>query len=232
MNAHRSTSFDRLERWARGELSAQEEAELLKEAKRDPELAQDMELYRPLDAQQLRLVEAKIQRSTRRQQEPDAPRWSRFWRPAGVLAMAMSAAVVVGLKLRPAESPLAPYSLSVEGGVHQAKRGAEGAPQTELNWSLDAPLTLLLRPQSQVEGTLRLDAHIQDQTGAWRALPLSAQSAPSGAFEVQTSVRKLFQSPGRYELRLIISRSGRSLPESAQVISRSVRVLEAVKLAP
>lgn len=237
MTPGRAADRDRLERWARGELSTEEEAALLAEAKRDPELAGELDLFRPYSERELAPLDTAFARSSERRSRPlprRRPR-PRVARPVAALAAALSvaAAFVVGLVSRRAADPdaLAPYTLAVEGGAARGLRGAaddEHAPVIE--WALDAPVTLILRPDTAVAGPLEVRAFVRGD-GAWRPRPLEAHPAGQGAFEARAQVRALFEDPGTFDLMLLVARPGLDVsPEraerakGAQVVRRRVRV--------
>ncbi|MCA9556726.1 MAG: hypothetical protein KC933_42275, partial [Myxococcales bacterium] len=153
----------RLERLAMGALSPEALAELEADAARDPELARQVALFRPLSSElQDRLTEqmsapvAKVIRPAR---------WTRWGLPIVTLA----AAALLLMTLR-GPSALPSYAGRVEGGDVVLRGEPTPAAQGRRVMRGDSLLTLELSPATQVDGAVVARAYVRTPAGA-RAAP-------------------------------------------------------------
>lgn len=214
----------RLPRWAQGELTTDEVAKLEADAARDPNLAADLELYRPYDAAALTPVAEGFGPGDRRR----AP--GRRYAMAGLAAAAAAAVVTVSVSGPEPIPPLEGYALAIEGGGAAEVRG-ETDPE-DAAWRWDGPVTLLLTPTRAVAGEVALTVFVSEGDG-WIRRDVTASPTAEGSFEVVTRVRDLFSGPGRHRLACVLARPGADPDPDAppdtlgvQVVRRAVQVVD------
>lgn len=214
----------RLERLANGELSAQEEQRLMADAAADPELAADIDLYRPYADDALDPLAKAMAPSRAR-----PPHRVRRAGLAGAAAAVALGAIAFGLTSSNPLEPLTDYDLVIEGGAAAALRGAEDPSDLE-PWRLDAQVTLLLRPEAAVEGKVELSLFVLEGE-TWVRRPVGAEVTEQGAFEVEVAVGELFEAPGEHRLACVVARPGAepSVTEEGPhqvVLMRTVQVVD------
>jgi hypothetical protein len=224
-------------RWdalARGELSAEELAELERQAEADPEIALRLELFRPLSNE----ARDRIANSV----EPKAavvPIESRrpLWQKAALVMAPLAAAAAIALMLlRPAPlAPLPGYTLSASGGESELRSPAPRPGPVVL--APDASLTLVLRPATSVEGPVAARFFVERE-GALEPLAVRAEQAEGGSLRLSAPARELFGThTGDASLIAIVGRPA-AINEDPQALVRGApangpgwqRVAIAVKL--
>lgn len=189
----RSVESERWEALARGELSPAQVAEIEREAADDPETAELLELYRPIDAEaRARIVERLA---------PPAPTPIPLWKrvPWVVVPVAAAAALMIWL-MQPARlAPLPEYRALAEGGqsIERAGPAAEGP----LVLGPDSVLTLVLRPATDVAGNVEARFFV-GEGDALSEVPLRAERATAGSLRVQAKASEVFGAR-RGDLRLV-----------------------------
>ena len=213
-----------LARWARGELSEDEEAALIRQAETDPDLQALLPLYRPYSAGENELTVRRFSTSVAATAKREAPRpW--VMRNAPALSM-VAAAAVAAIALIPTAGndrptstiDLPPYSVEVEGATAAVVRGdnkpaVSDATSSAEPWLLDAPVTLLLRPSIPVDEEIQAAVFVRNvaPASAWVRRDVAIEVANSGAVEVSTQVRSLFLASGRFDLAIVVGSKGRKL---------------------
>ena len=229
MSGHDDDSQARLRRWALGTLSPSEERALLEDAESDPTLKAHLALYRPYSSRETERFERQADDAFAPDRGTDgvsrvvgqagvarvrSRRSAYMWWAPAAAAVATAAAVAVAT-WAPSAKPLAPYTLTVEGGAAKALRDAEAPAVETERWSWDASVTLLVRPEVPIERPVELNvfvkpAHTQ-QDEPWRRVAVEAPAAPNGTFEFHSSTKQLFSAPGRYQLCLVVARPGQMI---------------------
>lgn len=207
------------QRLARGELTADEDADLRKRAAADPELALLYEAFRPLDASLKKRITAQAT-------EALAPRARVLsWRRAAVIVAPLAAAAVIALVLvrRPPSEDGAPslpaYLMDFQGG-DRTTRSAEPAPSGPAELHRGSHVEMVLRPATAVNRPVTVRAFAV-QGDAVRALELPTERSSDGAIRIQGEAGTLFHGvpAGRWDVALVVSAEGAVAPQPSEVAS-------------
>ena len=168
----------RLERLAAGTLSAEAKVELEAAAARDPALAEQLRLYRPLST----ALQAKLTLQAMgggRRPAKVVPLRPAVW----LIPLAMAALALLVLWPRgPAALP--GYAGRVEGGDLVERGAAVPVASPTRALSAGSLLTLELRPERPVEGPVAARAYVRSAARAWVA-PGVPEVDPGGAVRLR-----------------------------------------------
>ncbi len=233
---------ERWDRFAAGELSDEQMAELEESAARSPEGAEAFAAFRPLGDDFAARTAAAIRAERGAQAEPipehhrasvlpfekksekrlETKRPQRMWALGLAAAAALIAAVTVGPLLRRGPSgPLPDYTAELMGGNAEVR--GEVLPMAEaLVLTTGAPFELVVRPETPTTEKLALRCFlVPADGGAARPFPAcdKAERSPQGSFRVRGVVgQEIDLETGTWELWTIVGRAG-ALP---QTFSRTV----------
>jgi hypothetical protein len=142
----------RLEKHARGELSAAEREALFEEAKNDPRLALAVQLYTPLSSQTIDRL------STIR--PPARVRWLRVVVPV----LAAAAAIVIAFLMFPGGDELPAYTLRARAGDAEFR----GAAATKNVLRADSELEVVLTPAEPVRTAVEAQLLVEGEASSAR----------------------------------------------------------------
>ena len=188
-------SDERWEALTRGEMPAEELAELERRAETDPEIARMLELHRPLDREARqrivgRLTPAKV-----------VPLWQRVVTVAVPLAAA--AALVLWLAQPAHVSPLPAYQLSASGESAVRSDPSTAGP---IRLTPGSQLRLVIRPATAVEGDVAVRFHAK-QADQIEPLAIEAERAEAGALRLNAPAERIFGSRrGTWTLVALVGR--------------------------
>jgi hypothetical protein len=135
-----------------------------------------------------------------------------------VAALAVAAAVAVGFHAR-SGALLPTYSASRLAGEEQETRNAASAPESG-TLRKGAPIDLLVRPETRVQGAIEARAFVQVASGEARAWRAAIDVAPSGVVRVHGTVDDAFAPwAGACRVVIVVARPG-ALPPSADEAMR------------
>lgn len=141
---------------------------------------------------------------------PGPVSFSRRARFAGVAALAAAAAVVLALAhpgLPSGALDLPAYGVVASGG-QDSMRG-EGSSSSQVA-TRDAPLTVTLRPPTEVTGALRVAVYAVRGANVTEA-QASVRTSPTGSVEVRGKAGDLVgAAPGEAQLVVVVAREGAS----------------------
>ncbi|HEX8795106.1 MAG TPA: hypothetical protein VF765_29365 [Polyangiaceae bacterium] len=207
------------ERLAKGELTADEDAELRKRAAADPQTATLYEAYRPLDASLKKRIAAHATAAL-------APR-SRVlsWRRAAVIIapLAAAAAIAVVVMRRPTTQDGAPalplYAMDFQGG-DRTTRSAEPTAVESTKLHRGSHVEVVLRPATAVSAPVSVRTFVV-QGDAVRALDLPAERSSDGAIRIQGDAGALFHDvpAGAWDLAVTVGAEGAAPPHPSEVVS-------------
>lgn len=213
----RSHLDERWDRLSAGELTPEEEAELMALAETSEEAREAYEAFRPLGPDfQARVVSA-IQA-----QEPKArvlPFRRAVARYGGWMSAAVAAAAALFLVVRDPASPppLPAFNANLSGGAREYRGATEPSSGTPV-FVAGSLLTLEVSPQQPVTGPL--EAHAFLARGAdivrWEPEP-HLDVSPQGAVRLRGTLgQEIRLEPGEWKIWIVIGRRGR-LPSADEI---------------
>ncbi len=217
-----------LQRLVEGTLSANELQDLQRRAQQDPELAEALKLFAPPPAaQDQALADAVVaalssasagQHDLARARARRSARVLTIWAPALAVAAVVAIFVVVGQNAPPGEA-LPPYSVVVQGGEARV-RGA--APSTEpLRLTPDAPLEILLRPQTTVAYPVAVAGYARfPSDGPWVPLTVNFEKGQTGAMRLVANVSSLLPNRAGHGVLVFVIHSAHSEKPSSKALNR------------
>lgn len=195
----------RLERLALGELDSDEQARLEADARRNPDLAADVELYRPLSEN----MRAKLAASVRPGLQ--TPRRRRVFIPAATTALAAAAALLFFVRM---PAPIPSYALNFRAG-DASLRGAPPPTESRPQVREDSPVSIVLQPFETAAGPLEGQLYVIED-GQPRLVTAPPERSPDGAIRFQgTAVELSDGRRGVVRWVAVVSRPGVDPPPSA-----------------
>ncbi len=217
-----------------GELSAEEEAALRREAAESRQARRQLDAFEPLGAEARARIASRLREELRAPEEPathpspGAGGTRLPWRLSGrwwVGSLAAAAAFCAVMLWPAAELPPMPaYALSVEGALASSRAGDSAAAGAPVRLAPGRRFALVLRPATAVEGPVAVRAFL-GRDGRWTRWQIEPRIAPSGAVRVDSAVANdssprqaglLPAGAGNWQLALAVGRRGR-LPDDAAV---------------
>lgn len=223
-------------RWdalAAGDLAAEQEAELAREAEQDPEMRLAYEAFRPLGPSfRDRIVEQIRHQLTATDVTSASVAWpsasstaaaprsestrGRSWQP-WALAAALLAALGLTLLLPSPPSALPEYGMIFEGMTRQERSSAPTATHGPLEFDPGNLFSLVLQPATSLEGPVEASFFLAGEGDEMALWTPSVERAPTGAFKVAGLLgQDLELPPGDWLLVVVIARPPR-LPDIAAV---------------
>jgi hypothetical protein len=177
--------WERWEKWHDGELSDEEEAELLALARDSEEDAAALEAFRPLGPEfRTRVLEALDAEAKGREK---TPLLQRFWPWLTLSATGLAAAAGIFFARLPEAIP--PYALTE---LHAENAATRGTAATEVLTRGDAFLATIQPAELLPSGVrLKVRCGILPSNGSWIALPCEiSNTSPKGAIKVEGAVAR------------------------------------------
>jgi hypothetical protein len=182
---------------------------------------------------------ARLTLASRPSFSPGPVSFSRRARFAGVAALAAAAAVVLALA-HPGQPSgaldLPAYSVAASGG-QDAMRSEGASPSASQVATRDAPLTVTLRPPTEVTGALRVAVYGVRGANVTEA-QASVRTSPTGSVEIRGKAADLVGAgPGDAQLVVVVAREGarfdgRDVARGGSVPKGVVRASVAVRVLP
>lgn len=190
----------RWEALAKGELSADEERALAKEAEDSPAIRELFEAYRPLGPEAEDRYAARLLAVTAKPKPVRRPAWR-----SSAIGLALAAALAAVLFI-PRPSALPEYSIVIAGGEQVVRGDPQAAHRTPIIGP-GSRLSIVIRPEKKLEGAIEARAFLM-RDGAARVWSPPIEISSAGAVRIEGTREQLFAGvpAGRWEIVVALSR--------------------------